>query len=189
MTQIHEDPEAGFTLVELIVAIIIVGIIVVPLSGAIILGYTRMAQTGQRSLEAGDSQLVAAYFVNDVQGSDQVLVSGFTCGATLADGSTAAPVVEFALKSDPTAASDYQSSYSTVTQDGALQLYRVVCKSGVVTDALISKSLASVPTVTCAGATCSSATPATVSMVVTEKGNFANATTDQFTVTGTRRQS
>lgn len=58
--------ERGFTLVELLVAIVILGIIAVPL-GNVIIGYLRNTDaTTARLSESHDAQVSAAYFSADV---------------------------------------------------------------------------------------------------------------------------
>ena len=56
----------GFTLVELIIVILIIGVITVPL-GNIVLGYLRNAdETTARMLESHDAQIASAYWAQDV---------------------------------------------------------------------------------------------------------------------------
>jgi len=59
--------DAGFTLVELLISVLILGIIAVPLAG-VVLGYLRNAgATSARMSESHDAQMAAAYFAQDVQ--------------------------------------------------------------------------------------------------------------------------
>lgn len=58
--------DAGFTLVELIIAIVIIGVITVPLSNVVI-GYLRNTDaTTARLLESHDVQITSAYWAQDV---------------------------------------------------------------------------------------------------------------------------
>jgi prepilin-type N-terminal cleavage/methylation domain-containing protein len=61
------DDDAGFTLVELLMSVVILGIIAVPLAGVVI-GYLKNAgATSARMSESHDAQMAAAYFAQDVQ--------------------------------------------------------------------------------------------------------------------------
>ena len=60
------EGDAGFTLVELIIAIVILGIITVPLS-SVVIGFFRSADaTTARLIESHDVQIATAYWAQDV---------------------------------------------------------------------------------------------------------------------------
>lgn len=59
--------QAGFTLMELLVAIVILGVIMGPVAAAVIAVVHNTAATQQRLTESHDAQITAAYFANDVQ--------------------------------------------------------------------------------------------------------------------------
>ena len=62
--------ESGFTLVEMITAITILGIVIVPLAMAIALGYRTTFGVEQKLGQSGDAQVLSAYFPEDVQSVD-----------------------------------------------------------------------------------------------------------------------
>src|SRR5438128_3603541 len=62
-----KSDEAGFTLVELLVAIAILGIIIPAIGAALISIIHNTNATSQRLAESHDAQTTAAYFANDVQ--------------------------------------------------------------------------------------------------------------------------
>jgi prepilin-type N-terminal cleavage/methylation domain-containing protein len=170
--------ERGFTLVELLVAIVILGIIAVPL-GNVIISYLRNTDaTTARLSESHDAQVSAAYFSADVASlgvrsttysSDPAApypltqsieqnapATGglFPCGT----GATPNAVIRFAWD-------DYTSaSSSAVTQkrvayvsipdaSGQAQLHRLTCAGSatVVTDTVLAHDLVSV-SASCASA-------------------------------------
>ncbi|MEU0093483.1 prepilin-type N-terminal cleavage/methylation domain-containing protein [Kribbella sp. NPDC006257] len=60
--------EGGFTLVELLVAIAIIGIITIPLSGTIVSALKNSGTTQDRMALSHDAQLSSSYFARDVAG-------------------------------------------------------------------------------------------------------------------------
>jgi prepilin-type N-terminal cleavage/methylation domain-containing protein len=63
--QLRDD--SGFTLVELLVSIVILGAIMAPLTGVVIGFFKNSAATQARLNESHDAQITAAYFAQDVQ--------------------------------------------------------------------------------------------------------------------------
>jgi prepilin-type N-terminal cleavage/methylation domain-containing protein len=59
--------DRGVTLVELLVALVLLGIIAVPLGGAMISFFKNNNATNDRLAESHDAQISAAYFASDVQ--------------------------------------------------------------------------------------------------------------------------
>ena len=62
--------DSGFTLIELIVAIAILGVIVVALGTGLVSILDNSNATTQRLTESHDAQIAASYFPNDVQSAD-----------------------------------------------------------------------------------------------------------------------
>ncbi|MGY1779237.1 PulJ/GspJ family protein [Geodermatophilus sp. SYSU D01036] len=67
MLRTRRDAEAGFTLVELLMAIVILGIVAVPLANVVIGYFKTTGVTAARMNESHDAQIAAAYFAQDVQ--------------------------------------------------------------------------------------------------------------------------
>jgi prepilin-type N-terminal cleavage/methylation domain-containing protein len=59
--------EAGVTLIEVLIVIVIMSVIIVPLTGAIITFLRSTDQTVDRMAESHDAQIASAYFAQDVQ--------------------------------------------------------------------------------------------------------------------------
>ncbi|MER5867076.1 prepilin-type N-terminal cleavage/methylation domain-containing protein [Kitasatospora sp. NPDC002040] len=74
-------PESGFTLTELLVTIVIVGIIAVLLPNALLLGLRFTAGTETRIAATSATGTLNRYFYGDVQSSDSVTTAP-GCGAT-----------------------------------------------------------------------------------------------------------
>ena len=64
--------DAGFTLVELTISILIIGVVVPVIGGALIFGLKTFGTTSQRLNESHDLQLAASYFASDVQSAKTV---------------------------------------------------------------------------------------------------------------------
>lgn len=97
--------EAGVTLVELIVAIAIGGIIMAALSNALIVGFRTTDQTQIRLAESHDTQLVANYFSSDVastRATDISLAPGAPapCGSGVTAGGSNVISLPFAPRPD-----------------------------------------------------------------------------------------
>ena len=74
------DRSAGFTIVELIVAVAIFGIVGSVLSGVIMMGFNSYSYTTTRLNESNDRQFLATWFTRDIQSATTLALSGGTCG-------------------------------------------------------------------------------------------------------------
>ena len=175
--------EEGLTLIELIISILILGIIMAPLFSSMVIGLASTEQASQLTANSTDQQVVASFFVNDVQSAADVSTTS-TCGG-------AGAVVQFHWV-DPVDGKDKVAAY---VRTATSELQRVYCENGVSvkTSQLVGALGATGPTVECDGAACSTAnpgsTPRAVSMTVTETGSTSSASreTYSFTVAATRR--
>lgn len=155
------DRSAGFTLVELLVAVAILGIVGSVLVGIVSLGFSSYADTTTRLNESNDRQVIASYFTRDVQNATSMALSGGTCGTASgttvlrlnwseSDGS-ATPVVTAREIT-------YRLLAGTSPANG--QLSRVACANGsVVTGSVVGQWLNS--GAAAASATCLTAALAT----------------------------
>ena len=211
--------ERGFTLVELLVTIVIMGVIAVPL-GNVIIGYLRNTDaTTARLTESHDAQVSAAYFSADVASigvrsttytsnpaapypltqsveENAPATSGlFPCGTA----TTPNAVIRFGWD-------DYTSaSASAVTQmrvayvsipdaGGQAQLHRLACSgsASVTSDTVLAHNLVSV-SATCTPSPCSgsgAAVPLVVTLTLTiHDPQNTGVANYQIELTGQRRQS
>lgn len=200
--------EAGFTLVELLMCIVILGIIAVPL-GQVVIGYLENADaTTARMSESHDAQIAAAYFAQDVQAigvrdytttasplppleqsvwTDIAPTDGdYPCGPSGLPNA----VVRFAWDdfSGGAGAPPTQTRVAYVVENGT-ELHRVVCagSSAVTSDVRITQDLVSpFATVTCtdgsgAAISCTgsgSAVPSSVSLALTIHDPQSNTSRD-----------
>ncbi|HWB35013.1 MAG TPA: prepilin-type N-terminal cleavage/methylation domain-containing protein [Rugosimonospora sp.] len=199
--------DSGFTLVELLVAIIIMGIITAPLATGLILFFQRSGDTTQRLAVDHDVQIVSTYWAQDIQTLGRrdwttlalkapaiELPHGgagtYRCGPTsnwyvhlLSDATAAAP------SGPPAAPTQVVVAYAKEVVGGENQLHRVVCRgSTTVSDTVMAHDLSSVA-ITCASpSNCesTSSVPQTVTLKLVLKDN---STTDTVTLIGQRRQT
>ena len=82
--------DGGFTIVELMVAMMIMLIITVPLVSSFVLGLRTTTESGQDVQSSVDAQIVSEYFDSDVAGSDSVATSG---GCALVEGAVTGTTV------------------------------------------------------------------------------------------------
>jgi len=192
-----DSGEAGFTLIELLITITLLGVVVVPLAGAVMAFLRDSDVTTARMSESHDAQLATAYFAQDVQA---VGVRNYT-----ATGSAYFPLRQSVETAAPAGAGVYpcgdpalpaavvrlawddfrQGAGSAATQvrvayvvENRTELHRVLCAGSAtpVSDVRIARNLAApYAAVTCADASGSpvactgsgSATPASVSLSLT----------------------
>ena len=189
----------GFTLIELILSIGLLGIIFSTLS-LVMLGSMQVNdETRDRLDTTRDEQLVAAYFASDMAGATQVVVGGAAqCGAdaavvTLAGESFVATPASSTATPDSTA-TVAAYVFGTASVDGVVTgtLTRSYCEgtgnppfaTPVETTALAARLAPTPPVVTCftgpAAAPCSDAT-------TTLSVGFDRLDGGRFTLSGTRR--
>lgn len=201
----------GFTLVELLIAIVIMGVITVPLVGVIV-GYLHNSiTTSARLSESNDAQITAAYWTQDVASigtrsttspfalNQSVFTTDTTTYPCAVTNST--PIVRFVWDdylSGPGPATQISVAYVTehVGVGNQIQLHRLKCSgsSTVSTDHVLAVDLVSttLPVVTCVPMLCTgtgSNVPRSVTLTLYIKD--PNDTTSSYTVqlTGVRRQT
>lgn len=171
--------DTGFTLVELLIAISLTGVIMGPLLTALFIGFRGSSEAAQRLSESHDAQLATVFFSGDVQSADLVL-PGNVCVA-------GAPLVAFRWTEGNGSTVVRQASYEVRTEPvtGERQLLRHLCTTpGVVRTTVVAHELAPTtgPAVTCDNAPCvAGSTPARVALTVTTESGYA------FTLRGSRR--
>lgn len=159
--------EGGFTLVEILVAVSVMGVISLALASAFHAGFRGSETTQQRTSESSDAQLASAYLSNDVQ--SMIAVTSTACSAGTLD-----PIVSLKLPGDDSV------SYLFGTVAGEPKLVRRTCTNGTTTDdeTLAHFVSGSKPILTCQPSTdCTDGKrPRVVNITVAER-NVANDTT------------
>lgn len=182
--------DAGFTLIELVLSVAILGIVATALCGVVLQYLTTTTDTSARLTESTDQQFISTYWQNDVSSLGRRSLAGtivtpspsvfagaaYTGGCRVA-GST--PVVSFSWNefsydaSNPEAAWDttlQEVSYVTVANGAGLALQRVRCRGGAVaagSPLTVAHSLTTAPTVACDTACDAATLPNRVSMTFT----------------------
>ncbi len=200
----------GFTLVELLVAIVILGIISVPLSNVVI-GYFRNTDaTTARLLESHDAQISSTYWAQDVASigtrsttapyplNQSVWTGAF--GPYYVCPTAGTPLVSLAWDDFTSAGTStlIQVVYVMQTVSGQTELHRVRCQgsAAVVSDVTLAHYLdpSTPPTVACFGTSgnCAAAGPdvpksVTLTLTIRNPKNLGAAYV--VTLTGQRRQS
>lgn len=184
--------DAGLTLVELLVAITLMGIVLGSVVGVSFVAARTATASKTRLDESGDLIRAAAYFTDDVQGAQAVTVdSPPLCGPDadavvefggqdFADDATLAvvtTVVTYVLRGDDDPDED------------TLELHRLACRAasaspayplGPLTDVTVASGLTADPRVTCAGSPCGTGFTQ-VELAAARSGGLG------FTLTGRRR--
>lgn len=173
-------PDAGFSLVELLVTMSITSTIVLSLASAVTVGLRVMDGTHQRLSESHDAQMMSTFLIPDVQSGFDVSLDANTCG-DLVQGVKVADIVSFSW-TDGSAAK--VASYVVNNVPGEKRLTRVYCVDRVVSNqsAIVHNLGVSNPVLKCIPACTPTATrPHQVSVTVTDTGGYS------FTLTGARR--
>jgi len=206
--------EDGFTLVELLLVIVIMGIITVPLSDVVI-GYLKNSDTTTaRLIESHDAQIASAYWAQDVASvgtrsatnvPKQSVETNVAYNAGLyACGGAGTPtaIVRLAwddFSMDPATnvvtATVVRVAYVVELVAGATELHRLRCQgsAAVVSDVTLAHVLdpSTPPVLTCATpTTCTTAVvPVTLSLTLTLKDPLNQDAAYVVPLTGQRRQS
>jgi prepilin-type N-terminal cleavage/methylation domain-containing protein len=132
----HGRPDDGFTLVELLVSISILGILLAAITGTMFVSLRTVAVTQERLTESNDELFATSYFADDVQGARTVSV-----GTVPKCGTDSNAVVEFSgLDFVDSATFVYGTNPVTVTtvvsyvlrtvpETGTVELHRLACSS------------------------------------------------------------
>ena len=200
----------GFTLVELLVAIVILGIITVPLSNVVI-GYFRNTDaTTARLIESHDAQISSAYWAQDVASiGTRSTTAPYPLNQSVWTGASSlylcptagTPIVSLAWDDFTSAGTRtlIQVVYVVQTVSGQTELHRVRCQgsAAVVSDVNLAHDLdpSTPPTVAClgtSGVNCAAAGPdvpkfVTLTLTIKDPKNLGAAYVVKLT--GQRRQS
>jgi prepilin-type N-terminal cleavage/methylation domain-containing protein len=203
--------DAGFTLVELLMAIVILGVISVPLAGLIIAGLRQSATAEARLQLSHDSQISATYFGQDVatvgirdyaaaHGLTGVafkpsiqLDAAFDAGGHVC-GTAATPTAKIRLLSEhwdnsaptPTSGVDVVAYY-LVPMGAVSELHRIKC-AGTTADIIVAHYVdPSTLTVDCGGACDTAAVPQRVTLRFTV--TTPKADPYEISLNGQRRQT
>jgi prepilin-type N-terminal cleavage/methylation domain-containing protein len=195
----------GFTLIELVMSVAILGIVSAALLGIVFQYVKTTSDTSARLNESTDEQFVSTYWQNDVSSlgrrslalasatfsTDQSVFVGSAgpggCGSAVGSVAVAFAWNEFevgaAAPADPWGSKPQQVAYVTVPNGSRFLLQRVRCKNGVAgTPLTVAHNLTAAPTISCDTSCGSTTLPNRVSMRFTVK-DAANANSQGYTTT------
>lgn len=179
--------EDGLTLNEMLIAMVISAIIVVPITGSIFASLHTSASTMNRTGQTIGANMLSTYFGPDVQNAVQVMTgtteSDVVCGASPLQ-------VDLLLTTVPGQSSiSYYEDHSTPAT--SKNLYRRTCNAGVASAPIIlihSLSPSSSPNFQCLP-DCDDATWQTIVATVTQSDSTLNPAPFSTTVQASRRVS
>ncbi|MCU1426090.1 MAG: hypothetical protein JWL83_90 [Actinomycetia bacterium] len=172
--------EDGVTVADLLIAMVITGIIMVPIAGAIFVSLHTSGATQNRIQESAGANLLSSYFGTDVQNTTNVAINAPE--TTAACGAGAMPSVGLLL----TTGSASSISYSRGTGANQNIFSRRVCTNGAAsTPVVLSRRLAATPVLVCTP-DCTSTGWKSISATVVQSDPL-NPGTFTTTVQGARR--
>ena len=188
MTRRPDD--SGTTLIEVLIAIMVMAVIIVPLTGAFVLGVARTTASLQDAGSSADTQVLATFFETDVAQALSVSTAT-TCGAgpgrtvlvALTWVDAGSQTVAYVAAEDPDAAAEAGAAT-------AWRVERVACGAESSSNVVVTQAKA-IPATSCDGTPCMSSSPRRVSLTVSQLAR--QITGDQadgsysYTVTGTRK--
>jgi prepilin-type N-terminal cleavage/methylation domain-containing protein len=191
----RRESEQGFTLVELLLAVSILGIIMAPLSLGFITGLRFIGRSDERFTDSRSALISAAYFASDVATANAVTPNDVAaCGGGSA-------LVSFNSADANGAVGAVQNNevsyvYDTAGAPSPRLLRKYCANAGAAVSSVTAVSLASAPVVTCYNAAnavnASCANARRVQLFVTQKANKSSPDVPSplpytFTLEGTRR--
>ncbi|MFT5222305.1 MAG: prepilin-type N-terminal cleavage/methylation domain-containing protein [Glaciecola sp.] len=123
----------GFTLVELLISIVILGAISATLGTSIILGLQTTVNAEQRLTEGNDGRILAEAFIPDVQNATSISTTATVCGGA-----------NSRLQLGWTDGTAIVIAYVMRTTGAVRQLVRVRCVGGASTEQVVVRSLVDV---------------------------------------------
>jgi len=117
--------EAGVTLFELMIAVLLLAVIMVPLTGLMVDALKNTAQAQQRLSESRSPLFTSAYFADDAQSAD---LAGITVTSTPACGSGTNLVSFTWSETNDQGTTQYKASYVSSTVAGKPVIARNFCK-------------------------------------------------------------
>jgi prepilin-type N-terminal cleavage/methylation domain-containing protein len=201
--------DSGFSLVELMLVIVVLGVITVPLANVILGALRQTDQSAGRLAESHDAQLSAAYWAADVASvgtrstldpldpwlqpsveTGEAYNTGlFPCGTA----ETSPSVVRFAWDDvvGPATTTLVVVAYVAIPAGARFELHRLRCNGSTTTPAtnvVLAHDLVAAPTVQCDGGACSPNTPRSVTLRMTIQDPKSREPSYDVTLDGTRRQ-
>lgn len=186
--------EHGFTMVEMLVTTAILGVVGGVMTTAMIVGFRTTDRTRDRTSESADRQILANYFVTDVESASKVYASGVArteLGTDLTCGGATGLVVQVTWTDETTLGGETVNNvtYASVSDAAGTHLVRKHCMGASATPVdtttpvqYLANGVA--PVLLCDGAACpgNAATPRIVSLRLT---GVADST--PYTVAASRR--
>lgn len=171
------DQEEGFTLVELVLSVSLMGLVMLAVVGSVFFVLNARARTSGQLASSADRQIVASYFAEDVEGASGTAPFS-TSALTLCDGTSVTPLVTVrGTDYGPGSITPVPVTVAYVYQPSTRELKRMSCRgtTGPVTTRSLARNVASAPSLSgsCTGAVAVSSTARALALTVPEAGNPA----------------
>ena len=173
--RVGETNQTGFTLIEIIVGMAILGVLMTAIGSALIVAFRTTDATNQRLSESNDVQISSAFLANDVQSAKTVAVSGSGANCSVDYATLPTTLVSFTYAGGQTAT--YACGVVQVGNAQETQVTRSFAGGSVV---IAHFAGTSPPVITCTPS-CGATSVDSVKMAFSETDGYA------YTLLGTRR--
>lgn len=206
--------DAGFTVIELLIVIVVLGIIVVPIGDALFMYFRNGDATSARMALSHDAQISGAYVSRDVAGvglrdtsamgangtvpfkSSIQLNAAYNTGGFVC-GTSTTPTAQIRLLADdwdtstsPATSSTRIVSYYLKPVGGVSELHRLLCTASTTSDIVVAHNIdpSASFTVTCGNPTTCTGTPVPQTVTIAFSVTLPSASAYPISLTGQRRQ-
>lgn len=159
------EGEQGLTLIELVIAVGILGVVIIPVITSMLLGILESNSSRDRIADSASAQLTTAYLHADIQSSESVATSGDCVPSALAGGTV---LLQFQWVDPSTPSTTTKAAYIDFVDDGQHELHRASCIGATTDETLLVHYFESM-TVACddAAPPCATTTPEEVAVSIT----------------------
>ncbi len=174
--------EAGFTLVELLLAIVVMGMIMAPLTAGVIVGLRTTADANNRLAGSNDAQLLSIWLPPDVHSAGNQAGDVVAAPTANTECSGVTNLLRLRWRETQSSTTTFIAAYAVQSNSGTWRLVRYSCvHAGAATTHVIARNIAGSSAATVA------VTGTRVELTVQTAGTATDPSGYTFKISGNRR--